>query len=182
MIFNNPKLKPFLFASLGFLSGAILIFIIMSLFIVSNIQYKYEELKKQIEDEPGNLFSTAQKYFDKGTYIKAKEKLNMLQEKFPNSEAGKQGLILMEKVEAHLKKQEQEKSFFDNKWTQQEAAIKTQWISTRAVEIREQLQLQRLKLEQRISQIEQDLIEILEAEWEREKAKIREEWEKSLSP
>ena len=182
MIFNNPKLKPFIFAGLGFVIGAIIIFILMSIFVVGSIQQQYQRLKTQLEDEPGNLLASAQQYFDKGIYIKAKEKLDILQEKYTQSDAWAKGLILMEEVETHLNKQEQEREYLDDKWARQEAAIKAQWITKRAAEIRDQLQLQRLKLDQKIVQIEQDLMQMLEAEWEREKAKIKEEWEKTLSP
>jgi uncharacterized membrane-anchored protein YhcB (DUF1043 family) len=151
----------------AFLAGAFVLFIILQIAVISGAKRQNIELKKNLDEiqyEPGRLLDEGKIYFEKNDYKRAKEILNTLFEKHPTSKERIEGKTLYTEIE---KKQEE----INNKWDAAVVGIRREWAKTMAMQLRE-------KFEKERGQMEKDMNNNLDSEWEKIKDQIREDWEK----
>ena len=164
---KNEKARIWVNRVFAFLAGAFVIYIILQITVISVATRQNAELKKNldvIQYEPGRLLDEGKIYFKKNDYKSAKEILNTLSEKHPTSKESIEGKTLYIEIE---KKQEE----MNKKWNAAVVGIRREWAKTMAMQLRE-------KFEKEKGQMEKDMNNNLDSEWEKIKDQIREEWEK----
>jgi hypothetical protein len=147
----------------AFLVGALLIYAVMSLSVVKNVKAENEELKKELYD-PSRLLTNAKGFFENRDYGDAKKTLDTLFEKHPGASEMVEGKQLYAEIEA-------EKNALDKKWEAAVGAIREEWATTMAAQLRAEFEKDRETLEKNMN-------DVLNTEWDKMKDRIREEWEK----
>jgi len=147
----------------AFLIGALLIFAVMSLSIVKNVKAENAELKKELYD-PGRLLTSAKELFENKNYSEATKTLDTLFEKHPGASEMAEGKQLYAEIEA-------EQNALDKKWEAAVGAIREEWASTMAAQLRAEFEKDRETLDKNMN-------DVLNTEWDKMKDRIREEWEK----
>lgn len=150
----------------AFLAGALLVFAIMSLTVVKNINDENEELTEALDAsmyEAGRLLADANAQFASGNYVKAKAALADLFDQQPSSaEAteGRQLLATMETIEEES----------DARWEAVRIRIQEEWAAALETEILAQSDADRLALETGMNAA-------LEKAWEEAQVEVRKDWE-----
>ena len=144
-----------------------LMFLVMNFYVAGKIRKELDECKY----EATGLLNDAKASFENKDYDKAKETLNTLFIKHPDSNETAEGKKLYTEIEDAEKTQEE----LNTKWEAAVGGIREEWAKTMVVQLREQLK-ERAITEQ--EELERDMNDILNSEWEKVKEEIREEWEK----
>jgi hypothetical protein len=147
----------------AFLIGAVLIYAVMSLSVVKNVKAENAELKKELYD-PGKLLTSAKELFGNRNYSEATKTLDTLFEKHPGASEVAEGKQLYAEVEA-------EQNALDKKWEAAVGAIREEWATKMAAQLRATSEKDRVTMETNMN-------DLLNTEWDKMKDKIREEWEK----
>lgn len=149
-----------------FLAGGLLVFAVMSFTVVKTANKQNEQLSKTLDIsryEAGRLLADAEAQFENRNYSKAKESLTTLFANQPGSEEAVEGKALMVTVEnAELAS--------NAKWEAAMPGIKQEWGEALAAEMRAKSDAERADLEENMD-------ETINKEWDKAKAKIRETWE-----
>jgi hypothetical protein len=160
---ENQTTRVWVNRVLAFLLGAILIYAVMSLSIVKNVKGENEALKTELYDA-SRLLTNAKGFFENGNYSEAIETLDTLFEKHPGASEMVEGKQLYAEVEA-------EKNALDRKWEAAVGALREEWATKMAAQLRAEFEKDREKLEKNMD-------DVLNTEWDKMKDKIREEWER----
>lgn len=164
---KNEKLRIWVNRIFAFSVGMLLIFLIMNFSVVSNVNKQNEELEEELDEckyEANRLLNNAKAYFENEEYDKAKKTLDALFEKHPGSNETAEGKKVYTELEDAVKKEQKEQEETDKKWEAAVRVVRERWGKEKAAQLKEQL--------------EKDMNNILDTEWEKEKDEIREEWEK----
>jgi len=160
---ENVKARVWVNRVLAFLLGALVIYAVMSLSVVKNVKEENAELKKELYD-PGRLLTSAKELFENENYGEAKKTLDNLFEKHPGAPEIAEGKQLYAEIEA-------EQNALDKKWETAVGAIREEWATNMAAQLRAEFEKDKEKLEKNMD-------DVLNTEWDKMKDKIREEWEK----
>jgi len=160
---ENQTTRVWVNRVLAFLLGALLIYAVMSLSIVKNIKEENEALKTELY-EPSRLLTNAKGFWENGNYGEAKKTLDTLFEKHPGSSEMVEAKQLYAEIEA-------EQNALDKKWEAAVGAIREEWATEMAAQLRAEFEEDREKLEKNMD-------DVLNTEWDKMKDKIREEWER----
>ena len=160
---ENQTTRVWVNRVLAFLLGAVLIYAVMSLSIVKNVKGENEALKTELYDA-SRLLTNAKGFFENGNYGEAKKTLDTLFEKHPGASEMVEGKQLYAEIEA-------EQNALDKKWEAAVGAIREEWATKMAAQLRAEFEKDREKLEKNMD-------DVLNTEWDKMKDKIREEWEK----
>ena len=159
---ENQTTRVWVNRVLAFLLGALLIYGVMSLSIVKNVKEENAALKTELY-EPSRLLTNAKGFWENGNYGEAKKTLDTLFEKHPGSSEMVEAKQLYAEIEA-------EQNALDKKWEAAVGAIREEWATEMAAQLRAEFEEDREKLEKNMD-------DVLNTEWEKMKDKIREEWE-----
>ena len=160
---ENQTARVWVNRVLAFLLGALLIYAVMSLSVVQKVREENAELKKELYD-PGRLLTSAKELFKNRNYGQAKKTLDTLFEKHPGATEMAEGKQLYVEIEA-------EQNALDKKWEAAAGAIREEWATKMAAQLRAEFEKDRETLETNMD-------DVLNTEWDKMKDKIREEWEK----
>ncbi len=159
---RNEKARIWVNRVFAFLVGALLIYAVMSLSVVQNVKAENTELKKELYD-PGKLLTSAKELFGNRNYGEAKKTLDNLFEKHPGAPEMAEGKQLYAEIEA-------EQNALDKKWEAAVGAIREEWATKMAAQLRAEFEKDKETLEKNMN-------EVLNTEWDKMKDRIREEWE-----
>ena len=126
-----------------------------------------EKLRKELDSskyEATGLLNDANAYFENKDYYRAKETLNTLFEKRPGSIEAVEGKKLYTQMEEAQKA-------LDTKWEAAVGGIREEWAIAMAAQLREDFKKEG-------EELEKNMDNKLNNEWEKMKDTIREEWEK----
>ncbi len=160
---KNEKARIWVNRIFSFLLGALLIYAVMSLSVVKNVKQENEGLKKELYDS-GRLLTDAKGFYANQNYGEAMKTLDTLLEKHPGAAEVAEGKQLYAEVEA-------EQNALNAKWETAVGAIREEWATTMAAQLRAEFEKDRETLEKNMN-------DVLSSEWDKMKDKIREEWEK----
>jgi hypothetical protein len=125
-----------------------------------------EKLRKELDAtkyEATGLLNDAKAYYENEEYDRAKETLNTLFEKRPGSNEAVEGKELYTQMETAQQE-------LDTKWDAALGEIREEWAITMATQLREEYKKEG-------EQLEKNMDDLLNREWENVKDRIREEWE-----
>jgi len=164
---KNEKARIWVNRIVSLIIAGGLMFLIMNYVVAEKIRKELDECKY----EAAGLLNDAKASFKNKDYDKAKETLNTLFIKHPDSNETAEGKKVYTEIEDAIKNQEE----LDQKWEAAVGGIREEWAKTMAVQLREQL---KEKAGKEKEELERDMNDILNREWEKVKDTIREEWEK----
>jgi len=164
---KNEKARIWVNRIVSLIIAGGLMFLIMNYGVAEKIRKQLDECKY----EATGLLNDAKASFENKDYDKAKETLNTLFIKHPDSNETAEGKKVYAEIEDAIKNQEE----LDTIWDAAVGEIREEWAKTMAVQLREQLQEKAGRAEE---ELEKDMNDILNREWEKVKKEIREEWEK----
>jgi hypothetical protein len=167
---KNEKARMWFNRIFSFIIGGLLIFLVMTLTVVSNVKKQNKELTMKLY-EPNGLLTDAKTFFENNDYKTAKEKLDTLFEKHPDSNEAIEGKKLYAELEIAMQKQQELQIELNKKWEAAVGGIRAGWAKTMAAQLRSEFEKNR-------EQLEKDMDEVLNKEWEKMKDQVREEWEK----
>ncbi len=153
----------------SFIVGGFLLFLIMNFAVADQLRKELDEIKY----EAGRLLSDAKANIENKRYDNAKESLKVLTEKHPGSDEAVEVNKLYAVIEAAVQSDQKTQADLDLKWEEAAGGVRNEWESKTATEMRD-------KIVKESDQLEKDMNKILSEEWEKNKDKIREEWEKTL--
>ena len=136
------------------------------MFLVMNYAVT-DKLRKELDAskyEATELLKDAQAYFENEDYGRAKETLTTLFEKRPSSKEAVEGKKLYTQMETSQKE-------LDGKWEAAVGGIREEWAIAMATKLREDFKKEG-------EQLEKNMEDLLNSEWEEMKDSIREEFEK----
>ena len=151
----------------AFVVGGLLLFLIMNFSVA-------DKLRKELDTSryaASRLLNDAKADILNKRYDRAKESLDMLVEKHPGSSEAVEGNKLYAVITTSVKTDQTTQAASDLKWEQAVEGVRKEWEMKTAAEMRD-------KIAKQSDQLEKDMIKILAADWETNKEKIREEWEK----
>ena len=151
----------------AFVVGGLLLFLIMNFSVADKLRKELDESRYAAS----RLLNDAKADFENKRYGRAKESLDMLAEKHPGSIEAVEGNKLYNVIDNAVKADQAAQAESDLKWEEAVAGVRKEWEGKTAAEMRDKIAKQR-------DQLENDMDNILAAEWEKNKEKIREEWEK----
>ena len=164
---QNEKTRVWVNRVFAFIVGGLLLFLIMNFSVA-------EKLRKELDEsryEAGRLLSEAKANIENKKYDRAKESLNMLTEKHPGSNEAVEGKKLYTGIETAIQTDQKMQTARDLKWGEAAGGVRKDWEAKTAADMRD-------KIAKEKDQLEKDMNKILAEEWEKNKDKIREEWEK----
>ena len=159
---QNETTRVWVNRILAFVVGAVLIYAVMSLSVVKNVKEENEELKTELNDA-NRLLSNAKGFFENKNYTEAKKTLDTLFEKHPGASEMVEGKQIYAEIEA-------EQNALNQKWEAAAGAIREEWATKMAAQLRAQFEKDRVTLEKNMN-------DVLNTEWDKMKEKIRNEWE-----
>jgi hypothetical protein len=136
-----------------------LMFLIMNFGVAGKLRKELETTKY----EAALLLKDAEAYFEDEDFNNSKETLNTLFEKRPGSDEAMEG----KKLYAQMETLEKER---DAKWEAAVGDIREEWAVAMAAQLREDFM-------EKGEQLEKNMDNVLNSEWEKMKDKIRAEWE-----
>ena len=137
-----------------------LMFLIMNYGVAGKLRKELDSSKY----EATGLLNDANAYFENKDYYRAKETLNTLFEKRPGSIEAVEGKKLYTQMEEAQKA-------LDTKWEAAVGGIREEWAIAMAAQLREDFKKEG-------EELEKNMDNKLNNEWEKMKDTIREEWEK----
>jgi hypothetical protein len=164
---KNENLRLNVNRVVSFLAGGLLVFAVMSFTVVNTANNQNTELTKTLDTsryEAGRLLADAKAQLASRDYAKARSSLATLFEKQSGSTETVEGRKLLPTIETAEKAA-------NAKWEAAMAGIQKKWTGDMAVELR-------AKSDKARAQLEKDLNDTINQEWEKAKAKVREDWEK----
>lgn len=164
---KNEKTRVWVNRIFAFVVGGLLLFLIMNFAVAGKLRKELDESKY----EAGRLLNDAKANIENKKYDRAKESLNMLTEKHPGSNEAVEGNKLYNVIETAVQTEQKMQAELDSKWGEAEGGVRKEWETKTAAEMRDKIAKER-------DQLEKDMNKILAEEWEKNKDKIREEWEK----
>ena len=135
------------------------------MFLVMNYAVS-DKLRKELDAskyEATELLKDAQAYFENEDYRRAKETLTTLFEKRPSSKEAVEGKKLYTQMETSQKE-------LDGKWEAAVGGIREEWAIAMATKLREDFMKEG-------EQLEKNMEDLLNSEWEEMKDSIRQEFE-----
>jgi hypothetical protein len=136
-----------------------LMFLVMNYTVAGKIRKELDECKY----EATGLLNDAKAYYENEDYARAKETLNTLFEKRPSSNEAVEGKKLYTQMETAQKE-------LDAKWEAAVGGIREEWALAMAAKLREDFRMEG-------EQLEKNMDDLLNTEWEKMKDTIRVEWE-----
>ena len=164
---KNEKARIWVNRLVSLIIAGGLMFLIMNYVVAEKIRNELDECKY----EAAGLLNDAKASFEYKDYDEAKETLNTLFIKHPDSNETAEGKKVYTEIEDAVKNQEE----LDTKWEAAVGGIREEWAKTMAVQLREQL-IEKAGKEK--EELDRDMNDILNREWEKVKEEVREEWEK----
>lgn len=164
---KNEKARIWVNRIVSLIIAGGLMFLIMNYGVTEKIRKELDECKY----EATGLLNEAKASFENKDYDKAKETLNTLFIKHPDSNETAEGKMVYGEIEDAIKNQKE----LDTIWEATVGGIREEWAKTMAVQLREQLIEEAGKEKE---ELERDMNDILNREWQKVKEEIREEWEK----
>ena len=164
---KNGKSKIWINRIVSLIIAGGLMFLVMNFYVAEKIREELDECRY----EATLLLNDAKASFENKDFDKAKETLNTLFIKHPDSNETAEGKKVYTEIEDAIKNQGE----LDNVWESAVGGIREEWAKTMAVQLREQL-IEKAGKEK--EELESDMNDILNREWEKVKEEIREEWEK----
>jgi hypothetical protein len=160
---QNEKLRIAVNRVLSFLIGGLLVYVVMSMTVVTNIKAKNAQLTQDY-NEAGQMLSDAKAQIADRNYQSAQRTLDVLFEKHPGSNETVEGKKLYVDVASAIAKN-------DAKWEAAVGGIRARWAQDMTTQLRTQSETQR-------QQMEKDMTDTLAKEWEKMKDQVRQEWAK----
>ena len=164
---KNEKSKIWINRIVSLIIAGGLMFLVMNFYVANKIREELDECKY----EATLLLNDAKASFENKDFDKAKKTLNTLFIKHPDSNETTEGKKVYTEIEDAIKNQGE----LDTIWESAVGGIREEWAKTMAVQLREQL-IEKAGKEK--EELEKDMNDILNKEWEKAKEEIREEWEK----
>jgi len=164
---KNENTKLYINRFVSFLAGGLLVFAVMSFTVVNNEKNQNAELTKTLDTsryEAGRLLSDAKAQLASKNFSEAKTSLTKLFDKQPGSAEAVEGKKLIAAVDSAQKAA-------DAKWEAAMAGVQKKWSNDMALEIR-------AKSDKARAQLEKEMTDTISQEWEKNKTKIRDDWEK----
>ena len=164
---KNGKSKIWINRIVSLIIAGGLMFLVMNFYVANKIREELDECKY----EATLLLNDAKASFENKDYDKAKETLNTLFIKHPDSNETAEGKKVYAEIEDAVKNQEE----LDKKWEAAVGGIREEWAKTMVVQLREQLKEKAITEK---DELEKNMDDMLNSEWDKVKEEIREEWEK----
>jgi len=164
---EDKKSKIWLNRIVSLIIAGGLMFLVMNFYVADKIRKELDECKY----EATGLLNDAKASFAKKDYDKAKETLNTLLIKHPDSNETAEGKKVYAEIEDAVKNQEE----LNTKWEAAVGDIREEWAKTMVVQLREQLKEKAITEKE---ELEKNMDDMLNSEWEKVQEEIREEWEK----
>ncbi len=164
---KNGKSKIWINRIVSLIIAGGLMFLVMNFYVANKIREELDECRY----EATLLLNDAKASFENKDFDKAKETLNTLFIKHPDSNETAEGKKVYTEIEDAIKNQGE----LDTIWESAVGGIREEWAKTMAVQLREQL-IEKAGKEK--EELEKDMNDILNKEWEKVKEEVREEWEK----
>ena len=164
---KNEKARMWVNRIVSLIIAGGLMFLVMNFYVAGKIRKELDECKY----EATGLLNDAKASFENKDYDKAKETLNTLFIKHPDSNETAEGKKVYAEIEDAVKNQEE----LDKKWEAAVGGIREKWAKTMVVQLREQLKEKAITEKE---ELEKNMDDMLNSEWEKVKEEIREEWEK----
>jgi hypothetical protein len=160
---ENGKPRMWLNRIVAFLGGALLAFIVVNVAVVAPVNSRNAALKTQldvIQNGALRLLAEARAFADAKDYVNALKTLDVLFVQQPISNEATEGKKLYVSIEAMVEDG-------NMKWEAAMVSVKKAWEKTTAAQLREQARVQ----------VEKDMTDTLNKEWESSKDQIRQSWE-----
>ena len=164
---EDKKAKMWINTIVSLIIAGGLMFLVMNYTVAGKIRKELDECKY----EATGLLNDAKASFENKDYDKAKETLNTLFIKHPDSNETAEGKKVYAEIEDAVKNQEE----LDKKWEAAVGGIREEWAKTMVVQLREQLKEKAITEK---DELEKNMDDMLNSEWDKVKEEIREEWEK----
>ncbi len=164
---KNEKTRMWVNRIVSLIIAGGLMFLVMNFYVAGKIRKELDECKY----EATGLLNDAKASFENNDYDKAKETLNTLFIKHPDSNETAEGKKVYAEIEAAVKNQEE----LNTKWEAAVGGIREEWAKTMVVQLREQLKEKAITEK---DELEKNMDDMLNSEWDKVKEEIREEWEK----
>jgi len=164
---KNEKARIWVNRIVSLIIAGGLMFLVMNFYVAEKIRKELDECKY----EAARLLNDAKASFENKDYDKAKETLNTLFIKHPDSNETAEGKKVYAEIEDAVKNQEE----LDKKWEAAVGGIREEWAKTMVVQLREQLKEKAITEK---DELEKNMDDMLNSEWDKVKEEIREEWEK----
>ena len=164
---KNEKARMWVNRIVSLIIAAGLMFLIMNFHVAGKMRKELDECKY----EATGLLNDAKASFENKDYDKAKETLNTLFIKHPDSNETAEGKKVYAEIEDTVKNQEE----LNTKWEAAVGGIREEWAITMVVQLREQLKEKAITEK---DELEKNMDDMLNSEWDKVKEEIREEWEK----
>jgi len=164
---KNEKARMWVNRIVSLIIAGGLMFLVMNFYVAGKIRKELDECKY----EATGLLNDAKASFENKDYDKAKETLNTLFIKHPDSNETAEGKKVYAEIEDAVKNQEE----LDKKWEAAVGGIREEWAKTMVVQLREQLKEKAITEK---DELEKNMDDMLNSEWDKVKEEIREEWEK----
>lgn len=165
---QNESTRVWVNRILAFMVGGLLLFLIMNYSVAEKLRNELDESQYAA----GRLLSDAKANIDNKRYDRAMKSLDALVEKHPGSQEAVEGNTLYEVIETAVRTDEKIQKELDLRWEQAVEGVRKEWEIETAAGMREKIANER-------EQLEKDMNELLTAEWDKNKDKIRTEWEKT---
>ena len=164
----NENMKILLNRAIAFIIGGLLVFAVMSLTVVKDAKSKNVELSATLDTsryEAGRLLNDAKAQFASHDYTKARESLQTLFENQPGSTESVEGKMLLASVESAEKAS-------NMRWEKALPAVRQEWTTAMATELRKQWDADRAKLDSGLQKTVNDA-------WEKAMPEVRADWEET---
>jgi len=159
---QNEKARVWVNRVIAFLGGALLVYAVMSLSVVKNVKDENQVLRTELYGAT-RLLTSAQGSYETTNYSEAKKTLDTLFEKHPSAIETVEGKRLYAEIEAG-------QNALDEKWEAAVGAVRDEWATTTAAQMRAEFEKDK-------DALENNMTDVLNTEWEKNKVRIREEWE-----
>lgn len=166
----DVKASPLIYMALTFLASALVAFFLMNFLVAGNLRRELEETRRKLDDSPLKLLRDAEKHLENRNFESARNMLDDLTDKYPDSLPARQTAVLATRINATELEQRQWQVEAEARWQKAEPGIREQWKQDRASQLLRQLDRTR-------AQLEKDLGLLVENEWQRARSKIRREWQ-----
>jgi hypothetical protein len=156
---KNEKSKIWVNRIVSLIIAGGLMFLVMNYSVAGKLRKELDSYKY----EATGLLNDAKAYFENKDYDRAKRTLDTLFEKRPSSNEAIEGKKLYNQMETAQKE-------LDIKWEAAVGGIREEWAIAMAAQLREDFRKEG-------EQLEKNMDNLLNKEWEKMKDTIREEWE-----
>ena len=164
---KNEKARIWVNRIVSMIIAGGLMFLVMNFYVAEKIRGELHDVKY----EASGLLNDAKASFKYNNYDKAKETLDILFLKHPNSQEAFEGKKIYAEIESALKSKKE----LDKEWEIVVPEIRNKWEKMKIVQLREELEAKALKEK---DDLENNKDKILNDEWEKAKEEIRKQWEK----